>query len=91
VCNGGRVNFQFTGFSIFGNIQTTGCSDSTVNRVSVQLLDSSKKQVASTTSLPEGSYSFSNIKPGDYSIQVYKPSFQFNTVKKNHLLFSLKI
>ncbi len=50
-----------------------------VNNVTVRLLNSAGTVIATTTTNAAGNYSFTNLRPGDYSVQfVLRPGFQFS-------------
>ncbi|KAI7745608.1 hypothetical protein M8C21_033454 [Ambrosia artemisiifolia] len=75
-CNGNEdINFRFTGFSISGKVvgAVGGASCSSTNggpsNVNVELLNSNGDVVSSVLTSVAGSYSFTNIIPGRYSLR----------------------
>ncbi|CAL1545393.1 unnamed protein product [Lymnaea stagnalis] len=78
-CSKGEdINFKFTGFSVTGMVTSLG---QTVGPAGVQLelLSSSKPDVLkSIETTDKGSFTFSNVMPGDYKIKATHPTWQFS-------------
>ncbi|BFZ14363.1 hypothetical protein BsWGS_17402 [Bradybaena similaris] len=87
-CSKGEdINFKFTGFSVNGVVvslgQTTGPSN-----VKLALTSPSRADfLQSTVTVDGGSFTFSNVMPGEYKIKASHPAWQFS---KGELMVQVK-
>jgi len=87
----GDINFYFTGFSISGQVVGEDCgSNEKISgpegiTIQLQVLDSSNsyKLVGSTHTNDKGSYTFSNIFPGNYHLLASHPTWLLSKKEAN--------
>ncbi|GFO10962.1 nodal modulator 1 [Plakobranchus ocellatus] len=87
-CSRGEdINFKFTGFSVNGLVVSSGQASGPAG-VSLDLVpsDNPEKKI-STSTVDGGSFSFSNVMPGEYKIKASHPVWQFS---KGELTFQVK-
>nr|XP_022336385.1 nodal modulator 1-like isoform X1 [Crassostrea virginica] len=79
MCSRGEdINFRFTGFTVSGKVISKGQADGP-SGVTVNLMKEGTTTVLQTTTTGEGgTYTFSRVMPGDYSVQAASTGYKFS-------------